>query len=251
MADWIPAMQVSRNGSFSRRTGIGAAEFGTLARLPLFNRMEPEALEYMLSDAWVQEFERGHVLFIHGEPAERFYVIFDGWVKLFRETIAGDESVIAVFAAGESFAEAAMFDEAEYPVSSVTVEDSRLLVVPADSFVQKLRGDGDYALNMMASMSRHLRTLVRQIEQLAAKTSTQRVAGFLVRLCPDDCNSAVVSLPLEKSLIAGRLGMQPETFSRSLKKLRVIGVSNSRSRVRIEDVPALRDFSEGHQPIRI
>ena len=102
-----------------------------------------------------------------------------------------------------------MFDAAEYPVSAVTVEDSRLLVVPADSFMQKIRGNSDYALNMMASMSRHLRTLVRQIEQLAAKSSTQRVASFLVRLCPDDCDSAVVSLPLEKSLIAGRLGMQP------------------------------------------
>ena len=205
----------------------------------------------MLSDAWVQEFERGHVLFIQGEPAERFYVVFEGWVKLFRETISGDESVIAVFAAGESFAEAAMFDKAEYPVSAVTVEDSRLLVVPADSFMLRLKDNSDYALNMMAAMSRHLRTLVRQIEQLAAKSSTQRVAGFLVRLCPSGCGSAIVRLPLEKSLIAGRLGMQPETFSRSLKKLQTLGVTNRRSDVRIDDVAALRDYSEGNQRIRM
>lgn len=243
-------MQAPATDRFAQRTGISEAECKVLSRLPLFSRMSRDALEHMLSDAWVNEFGRGHVLFIQGEPAERFYVVFDGWVKLFRETISGDESVIAVFTAGESFAEAAMFDKAEYPVSAVTVEDSRLLVIPASTFMHRLREDSDYALNMMAAMSRHLRTLVRQIEQLAAKSSTQRVAGFLVRLCPMDSDSAVVRLPLEKSLIAGRLGMQPETFSRSLKKLQDLGVSNSRSEVRIHDVSSLRDYSEGNQRIR-
>lgn len=242
-------MQAPGISRFARRTGISEPDFEVLGRLPLFSRLSRDALEHMLSDAWVHDFGRGHVLFIQGEPVERFYVIFDGWVKLFRETISGDESVIAVFAAGESFAEAAMFDNALYPVSAMTVEDSRLLVVPADTFMHKLRESNDYAMNMMAAMSRHLRTLVRQIEQLAAKSSTQRVAGFLLRLCPPDSEQAMVSLPLEKALIAGRLGMQPETFSRSLKKLQSLGVRNSRSDVQIEDVAALRDYSEGNDRI--
>ena len=235
---------------FSRRTGLSERDIEILSRLPLFSRLSRDALEHMLGDAWVHEFPRGHVLFIQGEPADRFFVVFDGWVKLFRETVSGDESVIAVFAAGESFAEAAMFDEAEYPVSAMAVEDSRLLVVPANTFIHRLKDNSEYSLNMMAAMSRHLRTLVRQIEQLAAKSSTQRVAGFLIRLCPADSESAVVRLPLEKSLIAGRLGMQPETFSRSLKKLRSLGVVNSRSEVEIQDVAALRDYSEGQQRLR-
>ena len=243
-------MRASRIERFGRRTGISGEDFQVLTRLPLFSGMPPAALEHILSDAWVQEFERGHVLFIHAEPAERFYVILDGWVKLFRQTMAGGESVIAVFTGGESFAEAAIFDKGIYPVSAMTVDDSRLLVVPADTFVRRVRENGDYALNMMASMSRHLRGLVRQIEQLAAKSSAERVATFLVRLCPENAGSAVVSLPLEKSLIAGRLGMQPETFSRSLKKLQRLGVSNSRNEVHIRDVAALRDYSEGHRPIR-
>ncbi len=243
-------MQVTQTDRFVHRTGILERDFEVLASLPLFSSMSRSGLEHMLVDAWVHDIERGHVLFIQGEPAERFYVVFDGWVKLFRETISGDESVIAVFTTGESFAEAAMFDKADYPVSAMTVEDSRLLVVPSSTFINRLREHSDYALDMMASMSRHLRTLVRQIEQLSAKSSTQRVAGFLVRLCPADAHSAVVSLPIEKSLIAGRLGMQPETFSRSLKKLQGLGVNNSRNEVEIHDVVALREYSEGNQRIR-
>ena len=243
-------MRASQFDRFGRRTGISTADLQVLTRLPLFSGLPPDSLRRLLSEAWVQEFERGHVLFIQAEPAERFYVIFDGWVKLFRETMAGGESVIAVFAGGESFAEAAIFDKGIYPVSAMTVHDSRLLVVPAEAFVNKVREDGDYALNMMASMSRHLRGLVRQIEQLAAKSSAERVATFLVRLCPEGADSAVVSLPLEKALIAGRLGMQPETFSRSLKKLQRLGVSNTRNEIQVRDIAALRDYSEGHTPLR-
>ena len=228
-----------------RPSGVSAADYQVLERLPLFAGLSRDNLEHLLADAWVHGFARGSVLFIQEDPAERFFVIFDGWVKLFRATAEGDESVISIFTRGESFAEAAIFDKGVYPVSAATVSESRLLVIPAESFMRRLRENGGYALNMMASMSRHLRSLVRQIEQLSARSSTERLAGFLLRLCKDEDKTAVVRLPLEKALIAGRLGMQPETLSRSLKKLQRLGVSSTRGEVVIADVAALRAFSEG------
>lgn len=234
----------------SRLSGVSWEDFRVLERLPLFDGLPHQALQDLLGEARVQHVARGAILFIQDEPAERFYVIFEGWVRLFRATAEGDESVISIFTRGESFAEAAIFDKGVFPVSAAVVSDSRLLVIPAEPFVRRLRENGDYALNMMASMSRHLRGLVRQIEQLSARSSTERLAGFLLRLCPADATSAVVSLPLEKSLIAGRLGMQPETLSRSLKKLQRLGVRSSRSEVTIADVAALRALSEGEDEAR-
>ena len=65
-------------------------------------------------------------------------------------------------------------------------------------------------------MARHLHRLVLQVEQLTSRSSVERVADFLLHLCPPGAGRAEVELPLDKSLIAARLGMQPETFSRSL-----------------------------------
>jgi CRP-like cAMP-binding protein len=232
---------------FQARTGITAEDYRLLASVPLLAGLAPAAMRSLLAEAWVQSFPRNTLLFLQDEPATRFYLIFRGWVKLFRSSEEGAESVIAVFTRGESFAEAATFDGGVYPVSAAIVEDSRLLVVPAEPFLRRLSQDGELALKALASLSRHLRRLVRQVEQLTLRSSTERVAGFLVRLCPIAEGSAVVHLPLDKALIAGRLGMQPETFSRSLAKLRHLGVISKGAEVAIADVAQLRRLGEGRQ----
>jgi CRP-like cAMP-binding protein len=254
----VLALSEDRSDTFQRRTGITKRDQEILVRLPLFTGLQPAVLRALLVDAWVQSFSRNAALFFQDEPATRFYVVFDGWVKLFRTSEEGDESVISIFGRGESFAEAVIFDGGRYPVSAVAVDESRLLVVPGKSFVRQLCGHGEYALNIMASMSRHLHFLVHQVEQLTLKSSTERVAGFLVKLCPkltgaavvrlplDKALIAVVRLPLDKALIAGRLGMQPETLSRSLAKLRRLGVESKGAEVSIPDVSALKQLSDGH-----
>ncbi|HEY9163336.1 MAG TPA: helix-turn-helix domain-containing protein, partial [Magnetovibrio sp.] len=56
------------------------------------------------------------------------------------------------------------------------------------------------------------------------------------------------TLPMDKSLIAARLGMQPETFSRALAKLKSAGVENSGSDIVIQDVDQLRDIIKHNAP---
>jgi len=230
---------------FARRTGITADDQALLATLPLFKSMAPALLQTLLADTSVRRYTRHTVLFLQGEPAERFYVVFDGWVKLFRETPDGHETVIAVFTRGESFAEAASFAEGVFPVSAEAIEETRLLVVPAASFTRRLREDPELAINMLGSMSQHLRGLVQQVEQRTVKSAAQRVSAFLLRLRADDGGGAKINLPTDKALVAARLGMQPETLSRALAKLRTVGVETHDRQVIIPDVTALRRLAEG------
>lgn len=51
-------------------------------------------------------------------------------------------------------------------------------------------------------------------------------------------------LPYDKVLIAGRLGMKPESLSRAFAKLRDQGVTIRQNNAAIADIAALRDFSE-------
>jgi hypothetical protein len=85
---------------------------------------------------------------------------------------------------------------------------------------------------MMGSMAVHLRRLVAQVEHFTLRSSTGRLAR-------GGAESAIVHLPYDEGLIAARLGMQPETLSRALAKLRPLGVETKGSRVTIRDVQAL------------
>ena len=76
--------------------------------------------------------------FFQEERAESFFVVLNGWVKLSRETVEGDEYVIGMFSRGESFAEAAIFDSGRFPVTAEAVEPARVLVVPAKPFMETI-----------------------------------------------------------------------------------------------------------------
>ncbi|MFQ3789786.1 Crp/Fnr family transcriptional regulator [Halomonas sp. A29] len=212
-------------------------------QVPLFAGLENETLALLTEGALERRYRRGTLLFSKGEPADRFYVVLGGWVKLFRESPDGNECMVGLFTRGESFAEAAMFDRLGFPVNAAVAEDARLLLFPAEHFLTTLERNHGLALNMLANLSGMLRSLVRQLDQLTLQPTYQRLAAFIVSLCPDDVDEATVCLPCDKLLIAGRLGMKPESFSRAMARLRDVGVSCERNCVHIEDIAALRRFA--------
>ena len=85
---------------------------------------------------------------------------------------------------------------------------------------------------------------VQQIEQLKSHTGVQRVAEFLASLCPVEEGPCRINLPYDKALIAGRLGMQPESLSRSFARLKPFGVAIDQNTAEIADVAKLRSYAE-------
>ncbi len=233
---------------FLRRTGLRVDDLPQLKRLPFFAGLESGEIFNLLTDATVRKHARGAVLFSQEEPADRFFVVLEGWVKLSRETRDGHESVIGLFSKGESFAEAAMFESEVFPVDGTVIEDSRMLVIPAGSFRRRLSERPELMFKLIGSMSRHMRRLVQQIEQLTSRTSAERVASFLASLAKSATPPIRLHLPVDKVLIAGRLGMQPETFSRAIARLRKHGVTVNGSEVAIMDLKRLRELAEGELP---
>jgi CRP-like cAMP-binding protein len=229
----------------ARRVGLEYRDLALIARVPLFAGLEMRSLADLLAEAMVRCFSPNALLFVEGEPAGQFYVVLDGWVRLYRQTADGRESLIALIARGESFAEAVMFLGGKFPVSAAVVDESRLLVIPAEPFRRALRSDNELCFKMMASMAVHLRHLVVQVEQLTVRSSTERLAQFLLDLARSGAERAIIHLPYDKGLLAARLGMQPETLSRALAKLRPLGVETKGSRVTIRDIDALRRHCMG------
>lgn len=204
----------------------------------------PESLaDRVLSQAGIRTFSRGETLFLQDDPAEAVFVVLDGWVKLFRMTQNGAEAVVGTFTRGQSFGEAVVFQRSAYPVSAEAVTDCRLLQVRAETILTMMRDQPEIAMAMVASTFRHLHDLVGQIEQLKAHSGAQRIAEFLLSLCACETGACTVTLPYDKSLIAGRLGMKPESLSRAFSRLKSVGVAVHQNQATISDVAALRVYA--------
>lgn len=215
-----------------------------IARSSLFLRSLPEQhVDMLLSRASFRRYERGETVFVQDESAEGVHVVLDGWVKLYRMSSSGAEAVVGVFARGQSFGEAVALRNGAYPVSAEAVTPSELMLVPASALVTMMREDPDTCVSILASTFTHLHALVEQLEQLKAQTGAQRVADFLLSLCQGNGGGCTVNLPYDKVLIAGRLGMKPESLSRAFARLKPAGVTITRNHARIEDVEKLRSFA--------
>jgi CRP-like cAMP-binding protein len=222
---------------------IGPHDRETIAAAPMFSALPPEAMDVLIARSELQHHARRTMLFEQDEPATCFYLVLDGWVKLFRMTVSGDEAVVGVFARGDCLAEVPCLTGGRYPVSAEVVADARLLAVPGRGVAELTRASPEIGLAMLASTSLHLRKLVDQIEELKARTGPQRLANFLVELAPVAQGPCTIALPYEKLLIAGRLGMKPESLSRAFQRLQSVGVRIHISTIAVADVARLAEFA--------
>jgi CRP-like cAMP-binding protein len=194
------------------------------SRVPVFEGLKPEVVDRLLAPATLLTLKHGDCLYHQGDLAAAFYIVVDGWMKLYRITTAGDEAIIHVLTKGESLPEAAALTNAHHAATAEAVSDIRVVCVPSDHLVRCIREMPDIAIAMIASSSRRLQRLVQDIEHLKAQTGIQRVAEFLASLCPEGAGPHAITLPYDKTLIAGRLGLKPESLSRAFAKLRRLGV---------------------------
>jgi len=194
----------------------------TLRACQLFSGLPPEALEAIALLCVPRRLAKGDFLFFEGGPTDGFYVVQSGAVSVNRVNATGKEHVIAVFRAGQSFAEAALASAGGYPANARAVEDSAVLLIPKIPFLDMLRHSPELALRMLGAMSLHLRDLVGRLDDLTLKDVESRFAHWLLKQCPrpltDD--SAEIRLGRTKRVLAGELGTVGETLSRTLAKWR-------------------------------
>ena len=214
------------------------------AKASVMLRYLPDAvLERLLEGAVPRPFDAGETIFLQGEPANSVYLIIEGWVKLYRISPSGAEAVVSILKRNRSFGEAVALRDEAYPVSAEAITDCMLVQIDGGRMRRQIMADPQLALSLLAASYVHLHGLVEQVEQLKARSGVQRLAEFLVELAEGHDSGARLPLPYNKTLIAGHLGIQPESLSRAFARLRDHGVRIDGNHAIIDDIEALRDLA--------
>jgi CRP-like cAMP-binding protein len=200
-----------------------AAMIDDLRNAPLLCRLSDEQLERVRRGAVQRRLDEGELLFAQGAAAERFYLVQAGQMRLFRLAPDGSEKIIEIVSPGQTFAEALMFlDTPRYPVSAAALAPTRLIAIDARDFAAMLRGSVETCFHIMGAMSQRLRSLIGEIDELTLHSAKGRVARYLLAHCPEERRALVLDVP--KGVLASRLSIKPETFSRVFKQLMTDGV---------------------------
>ncbi len=217
-----------------------------LANVPLFRELAADEIDRIAEQTKSMHVDRGTVLFQRSQTSEGFYVVIFGQVKLSFISKAGDEKVVDLLGPGQSFGEAVMFMEKQHVVTAQTLADSMLLYVSKVAVFDELERDPRFARRMIAGLSQRLHYLMEDLEGYSMHSGVQRVIGFLLRderdgIVPD--GRLEFTLPAAKGVIASRLNLTQEHFSRILHELVAKGLIEVRGRtVVILDVRKLRTY---------
>ncbi|MFB0962599.1 MAG: Crp/Fnr family transcriptional regulator [Pseudomonas sp.] len=199
---------------------------------PFFKHLSTENQERLMSHSHEQQCQAGELLIRQGQPAERFFLVLKGRVKLYRISADGQEKVVEIIQAGQTFAEAVMFmQRSEYPVCAETLETVQLVSFPNRLMLTLLQENPQACLHLLGHMSMRLHQRLGELETLTLQNATQRFALYLIQQLEDRAQETVdIELPLPKRLIAARLSMQPETLSRIMARLNQEGLIEMRGR---------------------
>jgi CRP/FNR family transcriptional regulator, dissimilatory nitrate respiration regulator len=218
----------------------------SIRQIYLFQALGTEQLEKIVNATDRIELSAGHRLFNQGEPITRFFYVEHGRMKLYRLSIDGAEKVVDLIGPGRTFAEAVVFMDAQsgYPVNADALESTSVLGFDAPTFLGLLRQSNESCLKLMGVMSQRLRWQVNEIDRLALQNATTRFIGFILNPGGDSVvDGKHIELTVPKNVLASRLSIQPETFSRILARLSSAGlIRTDKQGITLVNVEKLRDL---------
>lgn len=215
-----------------------------LRSIPLFSALDDGDLDALRVCSMVMHYPRDTVLFRDGDAYHGFYVVLQGGVKIYKLTKEGRETLLHVMRPFNALAEIPMFLGGGYPAYASTLEDSELLCVYREGFLELLRARPELCFRMLAGLSRRLKALGEQLEDLTAYDVKSRLARYLLeeheRQRGGRRDGSIV-LPVSRSLLAAQLGTIIETLSRTFKRLAAEGMLRVRGRtVTLLDLEGMR-----------
>lgn len=192
-----------------------------LLAAPLFAGLPSMHIARIVGIGWVKSLEPGERLFSEGEASRGLYVVQTGNVRLFRLNPRGDEQVVRIANAGESFAEESLFAPARYCLNASAVKSTRVVVLPKNEFLSILRNCPELLMRLTHSLSNHFCEMISLLDDLRLKSARVRLENWLLQHCGNARSNQpqTVLLSIPKKVVASELGMASETFSRVLAQL--------------------------------
>ena len=221
-----------------------------LGRIYLFSGVSETDLSILARMSVRKTFPRHTTIFWEGKEVQGFYILITGTVKLVKSSPDGKEYILRLVGAGETFAEAAVFGESSYPATAITLEECQTLFFPKGPFLQHLSASPTLARNMLATLSRLMLYLTRQLEDLSLKEVSARLARYILERCQATHGhiepGLQCELPTTKTQLAAYLGTISETLSRTLSRFKNLGlIEVDKGTITIMDPFALQKVAGG------
>ena len=242
MRETSPAMSVRP------KTAVHDLEVVTALRAVPALQALPQAVMTRLAAAAVRlELHRGERLFDTDAHCAGLYVVAAGRIMSSVGTTAAGHKVIRLAEAGDVIGLSATLLGLATFASAEALVDSSVVLLTSETLLERAARDVSLALALARIAARQARNLAIELESVSLQSGRERVVNYLLANATTGAAATpTVLLPAKKSIIASRLSVTPEYFSRTLHELISLGAIAVNGR-QIVILDALR-LRSSHQP---
>ncbi|HTN33055.1 MAG TPA: Crp/Fnr family transcriptional regulator [Marinobacter sp.] len=219
----------------------------TLRSHSLFCNLRPGDMEDLIQQSRRLRLGHHQLLYRQDMPAHHFFFVISGRLRLYRLDSSGVDRTLDSIAPGDCFAEVMIYaDPALYACYAEALRSSEVLMIPVKAYRDLLDRHPEYAQAALRHYAMRAVTRFHDLEIMTVQNARDRLIRYLIDLLPEGSEAGgEVELPLPKCLVASRLAMQPETFSRILADLKSNGlVKVNRSKLFISDPRRMIEISQ-------
>ncbi|MBE0486327.1 Crp/Fnr family transcriptional regulator [Marinobacter sp.] len=213
----------------------------------LFRSLKAHDLDHLIQQSRRLRLGHHQLLYRQDRPAHHFFFVISGRLRLYRLDSSGIDRTLDSIAPGDCFAEVMIYaDPPRYACYAEALKSSEVLMIPVKAYQELLNQHPEYAQAALRHYAMRAVTRFHDLEIMTVQSARDRLIRYLIDLLPNGGQeSGEVELPLPKCLVASRLAMQPETFSRILADLKANGlVRVNRSKLFISDPQRLIAISQ-------
>ncbi|HET7670765.1 MAG TPA: Crp/Fnr family transcriptional regulator [Burkholderiales bacterium] len=228
-------MSAARSSSLHRDRRLVA---GVVAHLPLLAGVDAQRAAALAERCWSLQPPRGEAVVRRHTRLPGIFAVAYGTVKLSLGRADGEQRVLRLVTAGQTFGEASALLGRPADYDALTMGECKLVVMPTAPILELAEHDARFAHNLMMVLARRTVDLLTEVRTATLHSGAQRLAAYLDSLAADHSAPGPlrIELPASKTLIASRLGVKKETLSRLLRQLSSEGmISVGRREIAILD----------------
>ncbi len=219
-----------------------------MKEIPLFSSLEEDEVESLSSCITTRTYKKGEKIFHHGDKASGLYIVCEGKMKVYKNTLEGKEQIIYILGSGDFIGAFNLLKEDVFEFTAEAIENTTMSMLSKAAFNEIILRKPEMTLKVLEKAYERIVKVESLVERLSTKSLDAKVAALLLNLIPSFGKKSSLGVELELSInreeMGSYAGIARETITRKLKLFEEMGIVSLKGAkvIIIKDVKALRNL---------
>lgn len=217
-------------------------------KIALIRDLDPQTQAKVAEGTRILRLRKGDCCFRNGDPANEFYILCKGLIKIYQNSLDGREQILYIYSVGDFVGGLNLLTEESYRYYGEALEETLVAAINVHIFKQYLYDNPLILRQILRKSYDRIRWAEALIQRLNSGNAETKVASVLLQIAEEIGEKREdglhVRLPMSREELGSYAGLTRETTARKLSQMKRQGILafTGQRGVIVKDLPALKEL---------